>query len=117
MADYADQKTCLEKLFETEGKDVFVAKYSAIEKQDTSEIVSWASWTDGVPTYLPKVDMVALGRGETSEDYKTLGFVPWDEFQEKLGPCIQKTEYYPGRYFVESFPEESILDQVKFMAL
>ena len=107
----------IEKVFEKEEKDIFVATYSAFENEDTGEICTWATWSDGIPTYLPKVDMVALGRGETDEDYETLGFVPWSQFQKIFGPWIQKTAEYPERYFVTDFPDASVLNEVQFIDL
>lgn len=115
--EYAEQKTWMEKWFEKSQKDAFIATYTAIQKEDSGDVLSWATWSDGIPTYLPEVDMLALGRGETEKDYEILGFITWKEFQEKLADRIEETDYFPKRYRVQHFPDATVLTTLNFREL
>src|SRR5262249_34088950 len=51
---YNSHKELLDALHAEEEKDIFVASYMAMENKDTGEIMSCATWSDGVHTLLPR---------------------------------------------------------------
>lgn len=111
--DYDEQKELLEDLFEKEEHDVFVATYSVLQPDHTDEFFSWATWSEGVPTYLPKTHLVALLR-EKGDDLETIGFVKWEHLVEHCQPIIQKTPYDPPRVFVDAFPTDAMMAKMTF---
>ena len=107
QGEYSEQKALLEKLQENgEYANQFVASYSVLQKKDTSEILSYAVWGDGVDTLLPETDRVALIRNPE----KPLGFVPWARVREVMGTEMKEDlDLYPKRFRVRKFPTEEQL--------
>ncbi len=56
--EYADQKAVLEKWTQKKGIDVFVATFSAADKGENGQTVSFCVWSKGVATWLPKTDFI-----------------------------------------------------------
>lgn len=102
--EYADQKELLDALDEKNGTDIFVASYSAIEKKDTGDLVSYCVWSDGVEALLPQTQKVLFLRGED-----LAATASWDKVQEIVGGLMEQTEAYPARYRVTSFPSDELL--------
>ncbi len=102
LAEYDVQQKMLQ---EELGDDVFVATYTAV-RTDDGTILTYSTWTDGVPTWLPKTDDIALVGG--SQEDPTVMRVPWDalaKFVEQVpgvNPPRFKTKDWPG---VEDFEE------------
>jgi len=111
--DYDEQKELLEEVFEKEEHDVFVASYSVLQPDDSDEFFSWATWSEGVPTYLPKTNLVALLR-EQGDDLETIGFVKWEQLVEHCQSIMQKTDYDPLRVFVDDFPSDEMISKMTF---
>ena len=97
--DYADQKELLDALHERNGTDLFVATYSAVEKE-SGEVVSYAVWGEGIDTLLPKTHKLVL----MGEDQQIRTVAGWDRIQEVLGYLFEGTELFPQRYRVMGFP-------------
>ena len=57
---YHEQKTLLEKRFEQEGLDVFVATHMLLTDKKTGKLSSSSTMTEGVPSLLPETDKLAL---------------------------------------------------------
>jgi hypothetical protein len=107
--DYGDQAEALNALHEKTGKDIFVASFSAMRKQDTGEIRSYCVWSEGVVAYLPKTDDIFFFRAKGSDDGEIVATVPWEQAQAVLGERIKAVGLYPERYLVEGFPSEEQL--------
>ena len=79
---------------------MFVASFSAVERDGRTR--TWAIWSRGVVTSLPKVEYVALFDPET----KRTRFAPWDRLVEVAGELMEPEDCYPPRWLVEDFPSE-----------
>ena len=75
-SDYDDQKAALGELHEKTGKDIFVASYSAVAKQDTGEIRSYCVWSEGVVAFLPKTDYIYFFRPKDDKNGDIVATVP-----------------------------------------
>jgi hypothetical protein len=107
--DYADQAEALKALHEKTGEDVFVASFSALQRQDTRQIRSYCVWSEGVVALLPRTDDLFFFRPKGSEDGEVVATVPWEQAQAVLGERIKPVGSYPERYLVEGFPSEKQL--------
>ena len=105
-SDYDDQKGALNELHEKTGKDIFVASFSAVEKQDSGEIRSYCVWSEGVVAFLPKTDYIYFFRPGDGQQGDIVATVPWAETEAVLGDRIKPVGIYPERYLVEGFPTE-----------
>jgi hypothetical protein len=106
--DYAEQKEMLSKALERRGDDVFVASFSVIEAKDGGEWLTWAAWPDNVTDMLlPHPDWFALGGGN-----RPILWVRTERALQVAGALIAKTEHYPTRYRIRSFPSE---EQIRAM--
>jgi uncharacterized protein YtpQ (UPF0354 family) len=105
-SDYNDQKAVLDELHEKEGKDIFVASYSAVEMKETAEIRSYCVWSEGVVGYLPKTDYIYFFRPKDDESGDVVATVPWADAEMVLGDRLKPLGIYPERYLVEGFPTE-----------
>jgi hypothetical protein len=94
----------LDRIYEKKGMDLFVASYSGVKKDD-GDIYSYAVWSNGVKTLLPKAEWVMFFRGK--------GDLPavarWEKVEEVVGHLMKATDYYPERVQVEEFPSEKEL--------
>ena len=64
-ADMAEQKELLQARL---GDEVFVATWMRVQQKDSERIESITTWTEGVPTLLPRADN--RRRGDRTEDKK-----------------------------------------------
>jgi hypothetical protein len=101
--DYAEQKELLEKLHRKTGEDLFVASFSALERE--GEMFSYAVWSKDVASLLPRTDRVAFLRA--SDDRPML--VAWERVEEIAGELLEPVDMYPERFRVIDFPDESQL--------
>ena len=101
---YAEQKQALERYFERQNVDVFVAPFDLMKGDSNShDIQSWCSWAEGVESLLPQTDLVILGR----RDKTTAAVVaPWRDLARICSRHMQATEDDPARFRVSSFPVE-----------
>lgn len=105
QGEYAEQKTLIEKIQSRDDVEdplcAFIATYSVLQKKDSSEILSYSVWGEGVDTLLPETDRVVLIK---SRD-KSEGFVPWGRVLEVMGADIEEVPgLYPKRFRVREFP-------------
>jgi uncharacterized protein YtpQ (UPF0354 family) len=104
--DYDDQKAALNELHEKMGKDIFVASYSAVAKNDTGEIRSYCVWSKGVLGFLPKTDYIYFFRAQDEEKGEIVATVSWEKAAAVLGDRIKPVGIYPERYLVQGFPTD-----------
>jgi hypothetical protein len=100
----------LSRLHEKKGTDVFVASYTVAEKEDGT-VFSYAVWTRGVPTLLPKADWIAFGSVD-DEDKGTAAIASWDKAEQIVGHLMQPTDLYPLRVHVTDFPTPAELAEL-----
>jgi hypothetical protein len=101
---YSGQQKALEKYFERENVDVYVAKFDFMRTGGSVDnIESWCSWTEGVESLLPQTDVVVLGR---SVEGIPARIVRWPDVVRICGHHLQATQEDPPRFRVRSFPLE-----------
>lgn len=111
-SEYAEQNPLLEALVESKGLDVFVAAFSAKEFGPKGEVRSFCVWTGGVPTWLPKTDLVCFF--DDQRDVKM--FVPWERVVPEVGSTMAPLDYWPPRWSVEDFPDDGCLKRMALYA-
>jgi hypothetical protein len=99
---YSEQQQALEKHFEKNGLDIYVARFDVMNaRSEPGALHSWCSWAEGVPSLLPKTDVVILGRRDESFPPLIAG---WDVLERICGRYLQPTGEVPPRFRVDSFP-------------
>ena len=107
---YGDQKSTMEEWLELKEDPVFVATFSGVEKPN-GDLLSYACWTQGVDTLLPKVDKLVFRRDIELDD--TLA-VPWDKAVEIVDSLLTvDSEWNPPRYRARRFPDNEQWQQLK----
>jgi hypothetical protein len=107
--EYADQKPLLDALHEKQGVDIFVASYSAVEKEG-GEVLSYCVWSKGVDAYLPKTQRVMFFE---EGDERIVGG-EWNDVQRVVGRLMTPVEdMYPPRWHVQDFPTPAELEQLR----
>jgi len=101
---YERQREFLQAKCQREGKDIYVGEFSALQRQDSGELSSYAVWTSGIPTLLPRTDLVMLAGHDVNGNIIKLGSGTWEDVHRVAGHLMQSQETYPERYLVESFP-------------
>lgn len=102
--EYAMQKQQLDALNRNRNADEFVATLTGYKKP--GEIVSsYAVWSDGVPTHLPKADEIVFVSNHPSIKRR----VGWQQVQDVVGHLMQPEDTYPPRWLVNEFPTDEQL--------
>jgi hypothetical protein len=97
--DYFDQQEVLAQ----QSEDVFVASF-LFQKRGRARSVS--VWTAGVDTLLPRTDLVVCLPAEPGkENPGILASASWERVCEVVGHRMERTELYPERYRVRTFPD------------
>jgi uncharacterized protein YtpQ (UPF0354 family) len=105
---YEEQKKLLDAVHERQGIDIFVASFSAVQKNN-DVLVSYCVWREGVDTFLPVTHKVAL----MQEGRENMGvFADWTRVMEVAGELMELTDHYPRRYRVREFPDKAIQDAI-----
>lgn len=110
--EYESQKVVLDKRHLETGRDVFVASYAALQEDATGRIKSYCTWARGVPSLLPKTDLIMMVVPQEDGAPKIIRrvSVPWDVAHERFGHLMQEEpDCYPSRYLVEAFPADGEL--------
>lgn len=100
-ADYADQAQLLQRLHESEGRDVFVATTGVMELPgDQGRLRTWCTSPSGCEAQLPQTDLVVVGdvppgRPEASGDGV---LVSWNDFADICAGLVQAPVHAPPRY-------------------
>jgi hypothetical protein len=106
--DYSDQLTHLNANHQRDGVDIFVAKYTVVQRDTTGELLTVCAWTEGVHSLLPVTDTVALYRPTV----KQFAYVPWAELVQMCGQLMTPIDCLPVRYEVQGFPEEDLFQSL-----
>jgi hypothetical protein len=103
--EYGQQKELLDKLYELQGIDRFVATYSrASNKEDDKDVFSYCMWADGIEVLLPKTERVIFFSNDAPDHIAASA--PWHKVQKIVGHLMSEVDLYPRRYLVTSFPSE-----------
>jgi hypothetical protein len=104
--EYAKQKPLLDEWYKRRAEDVFMASYSAVEKN--GKPLSYCVWSKGVNTYLPETEFVALLDPQT----KQTAFVRWNRLTAAVGHLMTQVDMYPPRWHVTDFPSAEEIEQI-----
>lgn len=86
--------------------DVFVGSVLLATDPASGETTTVCSWTDGVPSLLPRADQIAfVSPGETEEASRIL-YVPWDDAATVMSGAMTAQGIVPERWRVDRFPTE-----------
>lgn len=111
--EYAQQKEMLDKLYEAQGIDRFVASFSAASETDGDNVFSYSVWSQGVETLLPQTERVMFFTPDAAEDKQVVATAPWHRVEKLLGHLMSDVDLYPKRFLVTEFPSEAELAQLK----
>jgi len=93
--NYSEQKELIDKIYETQQIDVFVASYVGMQNKE-GEIVTMCTYTLDLPTLLPETELVNVYDHEAERVSCTL---PWKDFATIMGSSMKKLDLYiPSRY-------------------
>lgn len=101
--DYSKQADALNE--ERSSREVFIAKADARFEGD--ELQTWCTWTEGVPTLLPRTDYIGI------TDLKLHIFRRWEDVEAVCGPFEVEAGHWPIRYFVDRWPAAASLARLK----
>jgi hypothetical protein len=107
MNTYGMQCEMLQAEYAREKKDYFAANFIVFESP-AGDTYSLCSWTKDVPTSLPQTKFIAMG-----DNTAPPMFVPFTAAQNIVGELMKPENMRPERYFVEAFPDEVQLAQLK----
>ena len=106
---YSQQKKLLDQVFKVEGKDIFVASFTAVTNQQAKVTSSFCVWANGVDSLLPKTQIVVLcaKQGEMTANGE------WEHVQKIVGDLMEVDDsVYPTRYRVKGFPTAEQLEAI-----
>jgi len=112
--DYAEQKAMLDKIFEKQGKDLFVGDPILIERKADGSLFTVTSWAQGVEGLLAEADYVAFGKRGAGK-HLSAGYAKWDRVIGVAGPLLHPTPDYPPRYHVDQFPSDEQLGAMELL--
>jgi hypothetical protein len=104
--EYAKQKPLLDEWCKRTAEDIFVASYSAVEKN--GKPLSYCVWSKGANTYLPETEFVAL----LDPQSKQTAFVRWDPLTAAVGHLMTAVDMYPPRWRVTEFPSPQEIAEI-----
>ncbi len=105
-----NHKSLREPLQQLVGQDLFVSGFQVAEAAG-GNFVSLTTWTEGVPSLLPKTDMIGLvtERGEAIT-------ADWDSVQALVGTIMEQTDHFPELWRVMSFPAGDDLVELRSLS-
>ena len=110
--DYESQKELLEAEVKRHARDLYVASLSVVQNENTGEVISYSVWAKGVPTLLPRADVLALSTPDDQGSYSRVASAHWDAVYQLAGHLMTPQEGYPARFLVDSFPSEEVLREL-----
>lgn len=113
MAEYEQQKTLLDQRHEQEGREVFVATYSATRDEATGRVRSYCMWGEGIETLLPRTDRVVLMASDDQERPAHIAAASdWETVAAVAGDLLTLEDLYPERRRVSGFPTAEQLAEI-----
>jgi hypothetical protein len=111
--DYRLQKELLKARAAASGQDVYIATYMVGKTGPEQRRTSACTWTRGIPSLLPKTDLLCFTDPASSAVPIT---VAWDAAMPIVGALMRRTDDSPARYFVDGFPSAVQLAQLADIA-
>lgn len=110
--DYESQKQMLDAKFARQNRDVFVASFSGLQDQTTGRIESYCVWSQGVPSLLPRTDLVLFAAPGPDGKPALAARGSWEQVMEVVGHLMQHEEMYPDRWLASDFPTDDELRRI-----
>jgi hypothetical protein len=110
LREYAEQKELLDQLHAQEDDDIFVANYAPMQDRRTGRAFGMTFWADGMSSLLPRADVIAFKPADE------VILVPWDAAMPIVGHRMTRTDHYPVRFRVDTFPSVDSLDRLRAVA-
>jgi len=105
-ANYEEQKPVLEERARARDDEVFVASALLATDPASGETTTVCSWSEGVPSLLPRTDQIAfVSPGEAEEENRIL-YVPWDDAAAVTSGAMTAQGIVPERWRVDRFPTD-----------
>jgi hypothetical protein len=99
--DYAEQAQVGRRFFERKEQASNIPVPQVCSLHGGAELGTIATWRDGPPCALPRVDYVALKRKS-----ENLGVAKWADVQRAVGSELKPLNVYPPRWLARSFPAD-----------
>jgi hypothetical protein len=110
--DYTQQKDSLDKVFEKDNTNIFVASYKIFRLDDGTEY-SACVWSKGVDSLLPKTEKIFFVVDPKEKNYVS---VQWEAAIPIVGHLMdEESNLLPTRQRVRLFPSEGQLDELRLM--
>lgn len=95
--EYGQQREALDKLYEKNGPDVFVANYQVFQAPGGGDPRSLSVWTKGVRSYLPRTErvMLLIMGDQKGAKPKAAVEVPFEAIEGRLTAV---TDLHPARF-------------------
>lgn len=111
---YAEQHDRLFEEVEGDEDAPFVANVLGLNLEDGPATL--ATWSRGVDTLLPEVDLVSfMDLAESSDDTRMI-VVPWEAILATCPDLLEPTPYYPRRWRVREFPDPKAMKKLQAAA-
>jgi hypothetical protein len=78
--------------------------------EDENDVFSFAVWTEGIETLLPRTERVMFFRPGAVNPIAAAA--PWHKMEKIVGHLLTDTDLYPRRYLVSEFPSDEELTQL-----
>jgi uncharacterized protein YtpQ (UPF0354 family) len=112
--EYGTQKEALDERHQEELIDVFVASLMGLEHEDGGRPITLAVWTQGICSWLPRVERLALMDPATGQAPLEASF---EDVLELAGDCLQVVEgVHPQRYETRGWSTPEQLEQLRLRA-
>lgn len=99
-AEYSDQCDLLTAVQRQRGETALPARFNVVQDTASQQFSSYCVWMEGVPSLLPKTDVVSFHR----PDGKVLGTASWERLELVVGSLMTHQDIYPERWLVREFP-------------
>jgi hypothetical protein len=110
--DYARQQKLLERQLAREGANQFVATFNAVRDDVSGQVSSFAVWTEGVDTLLPRVDRLLLVAAGADKSMQVVAAAQWQRVVDEVGYLLHEERVYPARFRAMDFPSADELQRI-----
>jgi hypothetical protein len=107
LRDHAEQQEALQAAEGGDSAAVFVA--SVLGPEEGGEARTFAVWTQGLRTWLPRADVAVLLWPRPDGSPGSSLHVPWDRLVEIAAEAMKPLDCFPPRWEVCDFPDEPTL--------
>jgi hypothetical protein len=99
---YDEQKAMIDDLHEKTGKDIYVGKFTLMQREDGKH-VSYCVWSRDVASLLPKADLILFNDPTPDGKVQTVP-VEWSDAFRIAGDLMLDADMFPPRFYVSKFP-------------